>query len=152
MNKKLHHLAWVHGRALFNTILFCLFLGMLPNCLAAQASESASALISTEDLAINGWKETADYTAILAQERILATQEISNSSQNIARLALYTAYDRLLSYMQSDMAAKSPIETIADINYKKLVLETPNDPVLKDMDSGEFSVLYGNLVSKLVIQ
>jgi hypothetical protein len=125
---------------------------MALNPLSAQTSEPASALISTEDLSPNAWKAPADYSVILEQERAIAAQQISNSNLNVETIALFAAYDRLLAYMQADLAVKSPIETIADINYKKVVLEAPTDPILKDADSGEFSVLYGSLVSKLAFQ
>jgi hypothetical protein len=152
MKKELHSLYRVYDRVLYNTVFMIMLVVLNANCLTAQTAPVANDLISTEDLAVNGWKESGDYNAILAQERTLAGHEISNANQNAARVALYTAYDRLLSYMQADMAVKNPIETIADINYKKVVLETPADPILKDMDTGEFSVLYGNLVSKLAFQ
>jgi len=152
MKKKLHLLVRGNGRVFFNTIIICFLSGMALNPLSAQTSEPASALISTEDLSPNAWKAPADYSVILEQERAIAAQQISNSNLNVETIALFAAYDRLLAYMQADLAVKSPIETIADINYKKVVLEAPTDPILKDADSGEFSVLYGSLVSKLAFQ
>lgn len=132
-------------------MLTCALWSMNSTSASAQSADFVSASISMTDLT-GSWKTTVDYSAVLVAERADAAQVLAGSNLKAAKAALYTGYDRMLAYMQTDLAANVPLEDLADINYKKVVLETPNDPVLKNMDPAEFSALRDALVSKLKIQ
>lgn len=148
----LHPSRSVHFLALF-AILFCGIFLTTTN-LSAQAISAVNAdLVPASDLqggnVAGTWKNPAAYSAVLAAERantalLLATPGIKDS-----KVALYKGYDRMLGYMQVDMAANVPVEKIAIKNYNRLLVETPVDSTLNNMQMGEFSDLYNTLIGKL---
>jgi hypothetical protein len=132
-------------------ILTCALWSINSAAISAQSIDAVSLPITT-DAMTGSWKPTVDFSAVLVAERIDAAQVLAGPNLKVDKAALYTGYDRMLAYMQTDLTAIVPLEDLVDINYKKVVLETPNDPALKNMDPAEFSALRDALVSKLKIQ
>lgn len=116
------------------------------------ASPAAPAAISTVDYEDNNWKSPSEYGAIVAAERMIATQKLGANGLPASKIALYTGYDRMLSYMESDLAANLPIGNIADSNQKRVLGEAPADPILQAIEEAAFNALSVLLVSKLVRQ
>lgn len=151
MKRSYQRLSGAACHAALIAILTCALWSINSVIVSAQSIDAVSLPITT-DAMTGSWKTTADFSAILVAERADAAQVLAGPNLKNAKAALYTGYDRMLAYMQTDLAANTPIEDLVDINYKKVVLETPNDPALKDMDPVEFSALRDALVSKLKIQ
>lgn len=120
---------------------------------AQSAAETEVTLAITVD-AYNtqGWISVDDYTALVAAERVVVAQQLATPSLSDRQIALYTGYDRMLEYMQADLSVKAPLESIAEINFKKVLQEAPADPVLTHLQESEFINLYGSLVVKLVLK
>lgn len=116
---------------------------------AADPSLPISAPISTDDITVKAWKAAPDYAAVVAAERTDAAQAMATPGLKQAKLALYTGYDRMLSYMQADLLAQAPIEETAAKNFQKVTLEAPNDSLLIYMEGAEFNGLYIALLVKL---
>lgn len=151
MKKNILRLSWAGSHAALFTLLLCACWSLNSVTLSAQSADFVSASISTVDL-VGSWKPSVDYSAVLVAERADAAQVLAGPNLKVDKAALYTGYDRMLAYMQTDLAANAPIDDLVEINYKKVVLETPNDPALKNMDPAEFSALRDALDSKLKIQ
>lgn len=119
---------------------------------SAQSAVEAEVTVSitVDAYATQGWKSVEDFTALIAAERIVAAQQLAAPNLSDGQIALYTGYDRLLEYMQADIAVKAPVESIAENNFKKVMQEAPADPVLVHLQQNEFTNLYGSLVAKLV--
>lgn len=119
---------------------------------AAQANASVAPVppISTVDLPQEAeWKPAVNYAAVVASERDVAAQELANPTTKETGFALYTAYDRMLAYMEADLVAGNPIEEIAEKNYKRVVEESYSDPALVNLEAAEFSNLYDALIGML---
>lgn len=95
------------------------------------------------------WKALPDYTAVVATERANTAIVLINPNTKEPNTSLYNGYDRMLSYMQADLAAGVPVEEIAIKNFNKVVQETPGDPTLVNMQSAAFVALYDALVVML---
>lgn len=132
-------------------IISCALLSFSATTAAAQANSVAPAPpISIEDLPQKPeWKDPVDYAAVIASERNNTSTTLSTPDLKDAAIALYTGYDRMLSYMQQDMINNVPIEEIAEKNYNKVVAETPSDPILVNMEASEFNALYAALLGML---
>lgn len=136
---------------LFIAMLTFAFWSFNSFAVSAQTIDAVSLPITTDAMS-SSWKTTVDFSAVLLAERTDAAQVLASPNLKSARSALYTAYDRMLAYMQVDLAANVPLEDLLDINYKKVVFEAPNDQAIKSMDSSEFDALRDALASKLQIQ
>lgn len=136
----------------YGVSLTCLFLlSIVTSGLTAQANASIapSDPISTEDLSIVKWKSPVEYDAVLTSERAGMALKLADPDLKIHLHALYSGYDRMLSYMQADRAQSMTLGEIAFDNYKKVLAETPGDDILKNMHTEDFDALYDILVTKL---
>jgi len=131
-------------------ILSCAFLSFSSTTPSAQATASVAAPISVEDLPHEPqWKSSVEYSAVLAAERANAAQSLAAPTTKELEFALYTGYDRMLAYMEADIAAGVPIEKIAVNNFNKVNQEAISDPALVNMQTTEFNALYEALVVML---
>ncbi len=133
-------------------ILSCAFLCFSATTVAAQldASVAPPPPISTEGYPQEPeWKSSVDYSAVVASERANAAQVLASPTIKELEFALYTGYDRMLAYMEADMASGIPIEEIAEKNFIKVSQEAPADPVLVNMEASEFNTLYVALLGML---
>lgn len=119
---------------------------------AQSAEPAAPAAISTVDLEDPNWKIPSEYGSIVSAERAIAAQKMAGQGIPAAELATLTGYDRMLEYMQADLAAWLPIGSIAAINHKRVLTEAPAEPALQAMDVPAFNEFYTSLVAKLVRQ
>jgi hypothetical protein len=151
MKKEILHLA-VSNRPLSMVYFlgFMLFF-VCPNAVFGQSisSEAPPTSISTELYADNNWKSPTNYAAVVAAERVIAAQKLGAPSIKVAEKALFTGYDRMLAFMQTDLAANAPIADIAANNFKRVNLQVPNDALLQPMQVVDFNALYASLISKL---
>ena len=132
--------------------VICALLGFTATTASAQANASVAAMppISVEDLGqVSEWKTPVDYAAVLVSERNNTAATLATPNLKDAAIALYTGYDRLLEYMQQGLIDNVPIEEIAEKSYDRVVGEAPADPVLLNMDNGEFNALYQTLLGML---
>lgn len=129
----------------------CILFSLSSTVVSGQSTQAVAPaeLTATGDLAHFGWKTLGDYAAVITSERNNTAQVLASPNLNAETLGLYTGYDRMLLYIQADLAGHDPIENIAENNFNKVVQETPNDLVLKNMKAEEFSALYSNLVKML---
>ncbi len=131
-------------------ILSCALLSFSTTTVSAQATASVAAPISIADLPQEPqWKSSVEYSAVLAAERANAAQSLAAPTTKELEFALYTGYDRMLAYMEADMAAGVPIEKIAVNNFNKVNQEAISDPVLVNMQAAEFNALYEALLVML---
>ena len=131
-------------------ILSCALFGFSANSVSAQTTASVAAPISVEDLPQEPeWKSAVEYSAVLAAERANAAQTLAAPTTKELEFALYTGYDRMLAYMEADMAAGVPIEKIAVNNFNKVNQEAISDPALVNMQAAEFNALYEALLVML---
>ncbi|MFN0174062.1 MAG: hypothetical protein ACKVU0_05390 [Saprospiraceae bacterium] len=128
----------------------CAILSFSATTVAAQTNASVAAPISMEDLPqVPEWKSPTEYSAVLVTERANAAQILAAPTTKELAFALYTGYDRMLSYMETDMAAGVPIEKIAVNNFNKVNQEAISDPALVNMQAAEFNALYEALLVML---
>jgi hypothetical protein len=131
--------------------LLCSFSG-----LNAQTTnlEPVSEVIAIEALTSDEteWKISSDYNAVIISERAATAESLNTPNLTSAEIALYTGYDRMLAYMQTDMAVKDPIETVAEKNFKKVLADASTDPALANLPDSAFTLLYANLLTKLIIK
>jgi len=132
------------------------FVAMISLALATTATAQANAStaseppISTEDLQQESdWKSPVDYSAVVASERATAGQVLASPTTKELDFALYTAYDRMLAYMEADMIAGVPIEKVAENNFFKVTEEAASDPTLTNLEMAAFNSLYASLVVML---
>ncbi len=117
---------------------------------SAQASATAAAPpLSVVDLEDTNWKSPVDYAGVIAAERVVAQQIIGTPGIPYSQFALYTGYDRMLSYIQNDLSASLPLAPLVGSNFQKVMIEAPNDPVLKKMEAGKLDILRDQLTDKL---
>lgn len=149
--KLLHHTGAYLSYALIPVFILSI-ITFSGTAISAQSAVEAevSVAITVDAYATQGWKLVEDYAAILTAERVVAAQQLAIPNLSDRQIALYTGYDRMLEYMQADIADKASIENIADINFKKVLQEAPADPILTHLQQNEFTNLYGSLVAKLV--
>jgi len=153
MKSKRLHLSGAHLSSALLPIFIFIVITFSATAVAAQTAEAdVTASITVDAYATQGWKAGDDYTAILTAERAVAAQQLAAPNLSDRQIALYTGYDRMLGYMQADMAVKAPVESIAENNFKKVMQEAPADPVLIHLQQNEFTNLYGSLVVKLVLK
>jgi hypothetical protein len=121
------------------------------NISIAQPGIPGTASISTvvADPTISQWKNTVEYSAVITSMKTSTTKILENPNTPPAERTLYTGFDRLLTYIQSDIEAHHDLTKIAEKNYNQVVQEASSDPVLINMSMGEFAVLYNSLVDKL---
>jgi hypothetical protein len=133
-------------------IMIVFLLSFSATTVSAQADVSVAPVppLSTEDLPqVSEWKNSVDYATVLEAERINAAKVLTDPDSKEPSIALYSGYDRMLSYMQQDILDKLPIEDIAEKNYIKVSAESISDPMLVNMDISDFTALYVALVGML---
>ncbi len=132
------------------SIISCTLLAVSTTSVSAQANAAVAAVISIEDIPQEPeWKSPAEYSAVLSSERANAAQTLVAPTTKELVFALYTGYDRMLAYMEADMAAGIPIEKIAENNFNKVNQEAISDPALVNMEAAEFNALYVALLVML---
>ena len=117
--------------------------------LSAQSSAVSAPMTTDAYEHTATWKLPADYSAVVASERLNNLLLLGTPGLKATKNALYTSYDRLLGYMQVALIANDPIEAIAEKSFKKVSLESTSDPVIMDTPTDEFVILYDLLVLKL---
>lgn len=131
-----------------------LFVMAFATTLTAQKGDDHPAGISTSTGAVQvdgtPWKSTFDYSGVLTAERDVAASQIIAPGAALAHVALYTGYDRLLAYMQADVAAQLPKDGIVANSFQKVVAEMPNDPILVNMDIAKLAELRTILTGELL--
>ena len=95
------------------------------------------------------WKTPLDCASVIAAERASIAQLLAAPNLKDAKIALYKGYDRMLVYIQADLASDHPIADIAAKNFGQVNQEASTDPQLKDMLADEFSAMYQDLIGKL---
>jgi hypothetical protein len=116
----------------------------------AQSNEPAIGTLSeTPVLIVSEWKSRLDYTAVINSFKTSTASILAEANLQQSKKALYTGFDRLLTYMQADVESNFELGNIADKNYKKVVQEAPSDPILINMQMDEFAALYDVLINKL---
>ena len=135
--------------AVFGFVLMSLF---AVSASAQSSLATAPAPISTVDLEDPNWKIPSEYGSIVAAERVVAAQKLGTQGIPASETAVLTGYDRLLEYMQADLATWQPIGSIAANSQKRVLSEAPTDPILQAMDVASFEVFYSALVARLVRQ
>lgn len=63
--------------------------------------------------------------------------------------AIFKSYQRLLTYIQSDLQAGKPVNEAITASYEKVVTEAPNDPELKSMPDGYLATFVPGLIEAL---
>ena len=137
--------------SLFVATVVCTMI-MSPTLTFAQGNTSPAPPdpISTVDLGgQSAWKAVPEYTAVVAAERASTAIFLANPNTKEPNTSSYTSYDRMLAYMQADLAAGVPIEDIALKSFTKVVLEAPGDPALVNMQMVDFVALYDALLLQL---
>lgn len=118
--------------------------------LSAQSNDPSMATLSlTPVLEMNDWKSPVEYSSVILSMKESTAQKLAEPNLQVSERALYTGFERLLSYIQVDLEAQAEINKIAETNYSKVVKEAPSDPLLINMHMDEFQALYELLVSKL---
>ena len=141
----------------FHNILKTLFLPVLFMFFWQNASIAQSPVIMPpgfNESTIDGtpWKSISDFSEVIASERLVANHKINAPGLPLPQVALYRGYDRMLSYVQADIAASLPLDGIVQNNFQRVLQETPNDPLLSSMDSIELSILRDRLIGELLKQ
>ncbi len=117
---------------------------------AQSISASTMDMVPVGDLSHDAiWKTPVDYSQVIAAERVSTAQLLATPNLKDAKIALYQGYDRMLVYIQTDLAADLPLTEIAAKSFGRVNQEASSDPVLKDMPVDEFSDLYQALIGKL---
>lgn len=128
------------------------FMPALFESLSAQVNAAVAPgdEIMTTDLSIPGWKSPVEFSTVLLTEKANITQLLADPNLKPHQTGLYTGYDRMVAYMQEDLAAHVPINEIPERNYKRILSEVPTDPVMKYMYPQDFAVMYEQLKARLI--
>jgi hypothetical protein len=137
-----------------NFICGALLVGALflsTNISFAQSNIPGTASISTVIAEPTGgeWKSHVEYAAVITSMKASTAKILDNPNLPQPERALYTGFDRMLTYIQADIEAQADITKIPEKNYNKVVQEAPSDPILVNMQISEFTALYTTLVDKL---
>lgn len=134
------------------SIVCCGLFSMTAVDMSAQAISTTAPAdpISTEDYPGTKWMSPADYASVLSTEQSNTATKLANPNLGQVELGLYTGYARMITYMQDDLNNHSAIGEIAFKSYKRVVSETPADPILKHMYPKDFQILYDALLPKLI--
>lgn len=116
----------------------------------SNVEDASSEVITTEAYTADVWKKTDEYSATLTSELNSTEVILGDPNLTIQQKSLYLGYQRMLTYMQSDMALKLPIENIPSDNFKKVNLEALSDPKLINMRASDFNLKFNLLVAKLL--
>ena len=104
MKSKHLHLAGAYALYALIPIFIFLAITFSATAVSAQAAADAevTASITVDAYATQGWKSVEDFTALIAAERVVAAQQLATPNLSDRQIALYTGYDRMLGYMESD--------------------------------------------------
>ena len=96
----------------------------------------------------SNWESTKNYYIVLntdlnTTETLLADPNLSEQQR-----VVNTAYYRMLTYIQTDLINKIPIQNIAVDNFTKVKVEAETDPKLANLDGPAFTALYTSFVEK----
>jgi len=131
------------------TLLVASFFLASTNNSFSQSHDGIGTLTVPAELVVSEWKSPVDYTAVITNMKASTATILENPNLQTAERALYTGFDRMLSYIQVDLESHADLTKIAETNYHKVVKEAPSDPILINMQMNEFAALYDILVNKL---
>jgi hypothetical protein len=139
------------SRNILGIILLPAVLFISTNVVSAQSAEPGQASISTvlADPVRSEWKSHTEYSAVITAVKIITTTKLDDVTLQGPDKILYTALDRLLSYIQSDLENHDEVAPLADKNYKRIISESNSDPALQNLPMADFTALYNELVVKL---
>jgi hypothetical protein len=139
-----------------STRFIVLFLGFVfssvsaPSLVAQTAASLESITTDAYTSADTQWKSYSNYNAVIASELLITAEALNAPNISSKELALYNGYNKMLNYMQVDIAGKVSIETVAENNFKKVLADVATDIALADLPKSEFTSLYANLLVKLI--
>lgn len=101
------------------------------------------------DLSEVKWKDTPSLTPVLAIEQSRMDVALSPASVAADEAALYHAYKRLLTYLQSDIQSGMSVDKSILDAYEKVLSDAIADPELKNMPNGHLATYIPGLVEML---
>jgi hypothetical protein len=127
-------------------IAFVLFV-FSASLLQAQQS-TARDLIG--DLTGQVWKSSTDIDVLVQAETARMDAAIANPDTPEPDRALFEGYKRLVGYVQLGIQAGSPVDEALYAGYDKVIAESLEDPLLKQMPEGTLINLVPTLVESLI--
>lgn len=100
-----------------------------------------------EDLSTKTWKPAVELNTSLAEEITRTETTLGAPNLQPADKSLFTAYRRMLGYIQTSTQAGSPVGESITEAYKKVLDEQPHDPALQDLP---FDALVNDVLPYLI--
>lgn len=120
---------------------------------AVCVGQNASAAQELGDLSGMAWKTIPDLNATFASEQSRMDDLLSIPDLPQADRSLYLTYKRLLTYLEADVQAGTPVDQSLVKNFDKVVAAAPNDADLKHLpENGLITLLPGLLEALTGVQ
>lgn len=97
------------------------------------------------------WKSTPALLVTLSEEHNQNLFLLSTPGLQPTDIANYTAYDKLIAYIQADITSGQKLEEIAVSNFQRVVDEAPADPVIKYLHVGSLRNAFNQLIEKMAL-
>lgn len=134
----------VMGRLVIAALLFMLFQ-------AAGFSQSKNFKEEIGDLSLVMWKAPAGIDAAVADENARLAVSLGQPDLQDHDRALFLAYQRMLTYLQSAVQSSTPVDEAIYQSYEKVMLEAPADKSLAPMPEGVLVTFIPGLVELLTV-
>jgi|WetSurMetagenome_2_1015567.scaffolds.fasta_scaffold305050_1 hypothetical protein len=134
-------------------ILVCTVLVLGTSAVVAQSNSTVAngEIPVAKDYVGMKWKTTPDLISTFAIEHNQNQIILASSGLQATDVAIYTAYDHLLIYIQADLPGGIPLQEIAVANFQKVVDEAPADATLKYLHVGSLRNLFNQLIEKMAL-
>jgi|GEM_PF-1548286 len=103
------------------------------------------------DLSLIVWKAPAGIDAVVADENAKLAVSLGQPDLQDHDRALFLAYQRLLTYVQSAVQNSTPVDEAIYLSYEKVLTEAPADKYLASMPNGLLVTFIPGLVEALTV-
>lgn len=88
------------------------------------------------------WEAIKNYYIVVNTDLNSTETILSDPNLSAQQRVTYTAYYRMLTYIQTDLINKIPVENIVVDNFNKVKIEAQTDPKLANLEGVELNTLY----------
>lgn len=100
-------------------------------------------------LSSTNWKTVPNLNISIAQEQSKVALTLSAPNMPLDEKALFLSYQRMLTYIQTNLQAGNSAHEAIKISYAQVLAEAPKDPALSYLTEGMLAIFLPALVESL---